>query len=378
MKKNVSVRDYSMILALLGIWVFFYFMNPNFVGFGNLANLAIEFSIASVLALGMLLVLLPGEIDLSVGSGVGLTGGIAVIAIAAGWPAWLAMLVAFLAGLAIWYGIGKLITSQKMPSFIVTLGGLLIFKGIFWQTINYETIPTKKDAQPNAMSEIQDYAFSTVMSFVIFAIVAALLFYLMRKRRAALKEYGFELDSFDGDYLKTFVIIQALLLVTVLMTNNKGLPLALFILGLVACFIHVLSKNTPFGRYLYAIGGNREAAVVSGINVDKIVTIAYVILGGLVALTGFMQTAYLGSSTTTIGELMELDAIAACVIGGTALSGGRGSVGGVLTGALIMASLINGMALIPYCADNPAITYIVRGAVLVLAVWVDVKFSKKK
>ena len=378
MKKNVSVRDYSMILALLGIWVFFYFMNPNFVGFGNLANLAIEFSIASVLALGMLLVLLPGEIDLSVGSGVGLTGGIAVIAIAAGWPAWLAMLVAFLAGLAIWYGIGKLITSQKMPSFIVTLGGLLIFKGIFWQTINYETIPTKKDAQPNAMSEIQDYAFSTVMSFVIFAIVAALLFYLMRKRRAALKEYGFELDSFDCDYLKTFVIIQALLLVTVLMTNNKGLPLALFILGLVACFIHVLTKNTPFGRYLYAIGGNREAAVVSGINVDKIVTIAYVILGGLVALTGFMQTAYLGSSTTTIGELMELDAIAACVIGGTALSGGRGSVGGVLTGALIMASLINGMALIPYCADNPAITYIVRGAVLVLAVWVDVKFSKKK
>ena len=135
-----------------------------------------------------------------------------------------------------------------------------------------------------------------------------------------------------------------------------------------------MTQHTPFGRYLYAIGDHEEAAVLSGLPVQKIVIGAYAMLGAIVALTGFMQTAYAGASTTTVGDLMELDAIAACVIGGTSLKGGRGTVLGVLFGALIMTSLLNGMTLL---AVSPEMKFITRGLVLILAVWMDVTLAKK-
>jgi len=142
----------------------------------------------------------------------------------------------------------------------------------------------------------------------------------------------------------------------------------------VALLVYVVTQHTPFGRYLYAIGDNEEAAALSGIPIQKVVIGAYALLGGVVALTGFMQTAYAGASTTTVGDLMELDAIAACVIGGTSLKGGRGTVMGVLFGALIMTSLLNGMTLL---AVAPEMKYMARGVVLILAVWMDVAVAKK-
>ncbi|HXG49748.1 MAG TPA: ABC transporter permease, partial [Methylomirabilota bacterium] len=149
---------------------------------------------------------------------------------------------------------------------------------------------------------------------------------------------------------------------------------AFLILCAVAATVHALTRHTPFGRYLYAIGGNEEAAVISGVPTDKVVVLAFTLLGGIVAITGFMQTAYSGASTTTVGDLMELDAIAACVIGGTSLKGGRGSVMGALFGALIMASLLNGMTLL---AVSPESKFIVRGLVLGFAVWMDVRFGRR-
>jgi D-xylose transport system permease protein len=130
--------------------------------------------------------------------------------------------------------------------------------------------------------------------------------------------------------------------------------------------------HTPFGRYLYAIGGNEEAALVSGVPVRTTIIGAYALMGVIVAVTGFMQTAYSGASTSTVGSLMELDAVAACVIGGTSLRGGRGTVLGVLFGALIMASLLNGMTLM---AVSPEVKYIARGTVLALAVWLDLRMT---
>ena len=163
-------------------------------------------------------------------------------------------------------------------------------------------------------------------------------------------------------------------MLTILLLNQfRGIPLPLIILAVVALAIHILTRHTPFGRQLYAIGGNEEAAFISGVPVQRIVIGAFMVLGGIVAITGLMQTAYAGASTTTIGDQMELDAIAACVIGGTSLRGGRGSVIGVIFGALIMASLLNGMTLL---AVSPELKLIVRGAVLTLAVWMDVKLAK--
>ena len=181
-------------------------------------------------------------------------------------------------------------------------------------------------------------------------------------------------DDFETSFLKLFIGIQALLLLTVVMNLHKGIPLSLAILGLVAYAINLLTRNTPFGRHLYAIGGNEEAARLSGVPVARTIIVAYVILGAIVALTGFLQTAYGGYSTSTVGKLMELDAIAACVIGGTSMSGGIGIVPGVLVGALVMASLDNGMSLINL--EN-FWQFIVKGLVLILAVWADTATKAK-
>lgn len=305
-----------------------------------------------------------------------MTGGIAsALIFFSGWPAWAAMLVALGCALVLWYLMGELITSQAVPSFIITLGGLLIFKGLFWKVIGSQTVNVSRGGEQNILSMLTTFSFSTVVSFALLAIVCTSLFMLMLRKRKAQEEYGFETESFEKDYLKVFIVCQLLLLMTIVLVKFRGLPLSLIILGAVASFVFILTKHTAFGRYLYAIGGNKEAAVISGVPVKKVMTFSYVILGGLVALTGFMQVAYTGSSTTTVGELMELDAIAACVIGGTSLKGGRGSVGGVIIGALIMASLLNGMTLMAVSPENKLMA---RGGVLVLAVWLDVYFSRKK
>jgi D-xylose transport system permease protein len=154
----------------------------------------------------------------------------------------------------------------------------------------------------------------------------------------------------------------------------RGIPLSLVVLGAVAFVIWVVTRHTRFGRYLYATGGNLEAAGLSGVPVQWVTVGAFLVAGATATITGFMQTAYSGASTTTTGDLMELDAIAACVIGGTSLTGGRGSVGGVLIGAFLIASLMNGMTLM---AVAPETKYIARGVVLALAVWMDVRLSRR-
>ena len=155
---------------------------------------------------------------------------------------------------------------------------------------------------------------------------------------------------------------------------NRGIPLPALVLAAVAVAIYILTRHTPFGRYLYAIGGNEEAAVISGIPVAATAIGAFVIMGLIVTVTGFIQASYFGATTTTIGQDMELDAIAACVIGGVDLKGGRGTVGGVLLGAAVMAALLNGLTLMNV---GPEKKMIARGVVLALAAWADIKLGKK-
>ncbi len=162
--------------------------------------------------------------------------------------------------------------------------------------------------------------------------------------------------------------------VVLVLNQYRGLPLSLLVLGATAFVIHVISQHFRFGRYLYAIGGKRKRRrSVSGVPTGKVVVLAFAVMGVIVAISGFLQTAFAGASTTTTGALMELDAIAACVIGGTSLKGGRGTVVGVLFGALIMCVLLNGMTLL---ALSPEMKFIARGVVLALAVWMDVRLSR--
>ncbi|MGI8438049.1 MAG: sugar ABC transporter permease [Chthoniobacterales bacterium] len=374
METRKTLRDFSLVIALLLICGFFAIVSPQFLGARNLSLLMTELSITATLALGMLLVILPGHIDLSVGSGVGLLGGIAsVLVFEHRWPAPLAMGVALLIGIAIWFCMGNLVVRQRMPAFIITLGGLLIFKGLFWLVIHNSTIPIVQGGRSNLYSILTTWYLPPLFGYALAIVVIALLVFAKLRSRRARREHGFALEESEPVFLKLFLTAQLIFLFVVVTNQFRGVPLPALILGAVAFVIYVLTTHTPFGRYLYAIGGNEEAAIVSGIPVERVVVGSFCIMGAIVALTGFMQTSYSGASTTTVGDLMELDAIAACVIGGVSLKGGRGSVMGVLFGALIMASLLNGMTLL---AVSPEFKFIARGVVLSLAVWMDVRLTR--
>lgn len=374
--RGVPARDFSMALALALIWTFFAVASPAFSSARNLSNLAVEFSITAVLALGMLLVILTGQIDLSVGSGVGLLGGIAaVLLFEHAWPAPLAMLAAVAVALVLWLGMGALIVTQRIPAFIITLAGLLVFRGLHWKTIHNSTIPVSRGGGDNVYSALTTWYLPPLWSTLLGAAVWALLAVGLFKARQRRQGFGLGVDTPEVFGLRLLVVGQLLALFVLVCNGYQGIPLSALILATAAFALWVLTQHTRFGRYLYAIGGNEEAALVSGIPVTKVVITTFVIMGFITALSGFMQTAYAGSSTTTTGELLELDAIAACVIGGTSLKGGRGHVVGVLFGSLIMASLLNGMTLM---AVAPEVKYMARGLVLALAVWMDVRLNTSR
>jgi len=368
------LQHLALPLALLAICAFFALREPAFLGPRNLTQLIVEFSITGTLALGMFMILLTGQIDLSVGSGVGLVGGIAaVLVFQHQWPAAGALAAGFAAALVLWSLMGTLIVRQRIPSFIITLGGLLIFKGLFWLVIGNSTVPVSRGDTDNLYSLLTTYYLPPVAGLALAGLVLAALAALGWQARAARRAHGLPVAS-TGRTLLTRGAAAAGVLAVVLVCNAfRGLPLTFLVLCGTAGAVWFLTRQTPFGRYLYAIGGNEEAAHLSGIPVNRVLVGAYVLMGVAVALTGFMTTAYSGASTTTVGDLMELDAIAACVIGGTALRGGRGSVGGVIFGALVMTALLNGMTLL---AVSPEAKFIARGIVLTLAVWMDVKLRR--
>lgn len=375
MDKRISPRDFSLLIALVLIAVYFYLRDPRFLSARNMAQLGIELSATAVLSLGMLLVILPGHIDLSVGSGVGLIGAVAaVLVVHASWPAPLALFVTTLLAVAIYGAMGWIIMKERVPAFIITLGGLLVFKGVHWLVIASETVPVVAGNQENLYSRLTTFYLPQTLGYLLGAVSVLGLGIAMLRGHRVRNARGFASDG-EQVFLRWFLASQVIGLFILVMSQYKGVPLAALLLGAVAALVHVLLQQTRLGRYLYAVGGNEQAALVAGVPVNYVVISAFALLGVIVALAGFLQTAFAGATTTTTGQLMELDAIAACVIGGTSLKGGQGSVVGVLFGALIMAMLLNGMTLL---AVSPEQKFIARGLVLSLAVWMDVRLSRSR
>jgi D-xylose transport system permease protein len=371
---RIATRELSMVIALVAIWAFFAWQEPVFLSSRNLSLLSVELAVTAVLALGMLVVLLPGQIDLSAGSGVGLAGAVAAVLVFwHGVPAPFALLLAAVGAVLVWSAMGALIAIERIPAFIMTLGGLLVFRGLHWLVIENQTVPVVEGGSQNVYSLLTTYYLPPVAGYLLAGLTVAAMVASSLNARARRRSYGFAVDDGELTFLKLFLLAQLVFLAVIVTNGYRGVPIALVILGIVAVLVHQLITHTPFGRYLYAIGGNEDAATVSGVPVRATIIGAYALMGGIVALTGFMQTAYSGASTSTVGSLMELDAVAACVIGGTSLRGGRGSVIGVLFGALIMASLLNGMTLM---AVSPEAKYIARGTVLALAVWLDLRMGQ--
>ncbi|HEY6876985.1 MAG TPA: hypothetical protein VI299_03160 [Polyangiales bacterium] len=380
--ERVAPRTLFMLGALLAVATFFAAYGAftgrelGFLSARNLSLLSTELASSGVLALGMLLVILPGHVDLSAGSAVGLSGALAAMLISdpsallrhllgvelAGHPlgAGLAMGIALLASMALYAGMGFCVAYQRMPAFIVTLGGLLAFKGLHWQAIANATVAVVAGGERNALSALTTYYAPMSYAWPIAAALFCVFAFASRKQ------------DVERWLLELAVVGQLLAIGLIVCGRYRGVPLAAVLLLAVTAGVYVLTEKTTLGRYLYAIGGNEQAARLAGIEVQRITVLAFVIMGAIAALSGFLQTSYAGASTTTVGQLMELDAVAACVIGGASLKGGRGSALGVLFGALIMAVLLNGMTLM---AVSPEHKLIARGVILAFAVWIDLRLG---
>ena len=373
------LRAYTMVFALIAIWIFFHYSTDQiFLDPRNFSNLMRQTAVTGVLAVGMLMVIVTGQIDLSVGSVVGLAGGIA--AIAQGWYGW-GLLPSLAAGISVALVIGafqgSLVAYLNVPAFIVTLGGLLAWRGVVLGLSRGETIPLRLQ-EFKAIG--QDYVGPTVGWVIAAVAVAAIIWFAITRNRAR-KRHGLAVPGTGTTLLRVAGLSLAVVAFIYMMNSYEiapgryaGIPVPVIIFLAIAITGAFLTRNTTFGRYLYAIGGNPDAARLSGINIRRHLLAVFCIMGTLTGVAAIIYTARVGSSSPDAGQLLELDAIAACVIGGTSLMGGRGTVFGAILGALIMASLDNGMSL---KSVEPYMQNIIKGAILVAAVGLDMAGRKR-
>lgn len=367
-----ALRAYTMLGALVLIWLFFHWQTEGiFLTPRNLSNLMLQTSVTGILAVGMLMVIVSGNIDLSVGSLLGLAGGVAAVVLT-NWGYGLvpAIVAAILVGVVIGVFQGYLTAYAGIPAFIVTLGGLLAWRGAVKRITESETIPI---ADP-AFKAIGNSYIAPAIGWVLAGIaIAAVLFLVYRKLRSQ-KENGLGESSLTSEYVKAILPIAGIVGFIYVMNAYAGVPVPVLILLAVALIGYFITNNTTFGRYLYAIGGNADAARLSGINNKANIVKVFALLGALTGIAALIFTGRVGSAAPDAGVLKELDAIAACVIGGTSLMGGRGTVFGACLGALIMASLDNGMSLLNV---RDFMQEIVKGAILVAAVGLDMIGKKQ-
>ncbi|QHM73281.1 xylose ABC transporter permease XylH [Mixta intestinalis] len=362
----LNLQVLVMLAAIVLIVLFFTWMTEGaYLSARNVSNLLRQTAITGILAVGMVFVIIAAEIDLSVGSMMGLLGGAAAIFdVWLGWPLPLTIVVTLALGLLLGAWNGWWVAYRKVPSFIVTLAGMLAFRGVLVGITNGTTVaPTSP-----AMSQIGQSYLSDGIGFG-FGVIGLGLF-IAWQWRLRMRRQEMDLPQPTGRSAVTRQAITALLVLGAiwLLNDYRGVPTPVLILVLLLLAGMFMATRTAFGRRIYAIGGNLDAARLSGINVARTKLAVFAINGLLVAIAGLILSSRLGAGSPSAGNIAELDAIAACVIGGTSLAGGIGSVAGAVMGAFIMASLDNGMSMM----DVPTFwQYIVKGAILLLAVWMD-------
>jgi putative multiple sugar transport system permease protein len=382
LKKNI--RDYGMYIALVVIMTFFAVSTDGiFINSRNISNLVNQMGYIAVMAVGVTLVIVIRHIDLSIGYLSGFMGAIVAIGLTRwGLPVWavipLVLIIGILAGLINGFFVAQL----GIPSFVATLAGWLIYRGALLQaTIKTGTIIIPNDTfnaigngyipdlpLPNFLPDLHKLTL-----LLGFAAAIAMVLSEISSRKNKMK-YGFEVLSKNLFVIKTIFIVLVLGLVTYVLAGYNGLSWTAVIVLAVTFIYHFITTQTAIGRHIYAVGGNPEAAELSGISVKKITYIVFGSMGMLTALSGMLYASRLQSATTTAGAGFELDAIAAAFVGGVSSAGGVGKVTGSLIGALVMISLINGMNLM---GVDISTQYILRGAVLLAAVVFDVATRRR-
>ncbi len=369
---SFNVQSYALIIALILIAVFFAVLTGGeFLSSRNLSNLFTQMTVISILAIGMTFVIVTAHIDLSVGSLAGLTGAIAAILhVWYDWNTGIVVLIAILVGTFLGLFQGWWIAYRAVPAFIVTLGGMLIFRGILIGITGGQTIaPLDHSFRLIAGSYVP-----LVLGYLLAITGIVLLFVYTMRRRKRRRTLGLQLPSPYLDFGKVFVYSIGIFIITYMLSRYHGIPLPMIIVVVIGGLFIFISSKTAFGRSIYAIGGNKEAAALSGINIKRNTLIVFGLMGALAGVAGIILTSRLNAATPGAGDMYELDAIAACVIGGTSLSGGRGYIVGSIIGALIMVSIDNGMSMM----NIPTFwQYIVKGSILIIAVWIDIASKNK-
>jgi putative multiple sugar transport system permease protein len=377
-KKNI--RQYGMIIALVFISIFFQILTDGILLKPmNVTNLILQNSYILVLAIGMVLVIITGHIDLSVGSVAAFIGALSAIMMV-NWqlnPV-LAVILSLLMGALVGAWQGFWVAYVKIPAFIVTLAGMLIFRGLTMIVLNGQSIaPFPKSFQKISSGFIPDWFSGNslhILTIVVGVILSAIVVYQEFRIRQTQSKYGFEQVSFGVTVAKTVALVIVINLFTFVLAQYSGIPNILIILMvLIAIYSFVMNRMT-MGRHIYAIGGNEKAASLSGVKTKRVTFWVFVNMGVMAALSGLLFAARLNSATPRAGVNFELDAIAACFIGGASASGGIGTVIGAIIGGLVMGVMNNGMSLVGLGVDWQQG---IKGLVLLLAVGLDI-YNKSK
>ncbi len=378
---RLNIQTYTILLALIGIWgIFFFTTGGTYLAPQNVSNLFRQMSVTAFLAAGMVLVIVIGGIDLSVGKLAGFISVVAAYFQAHIWfeylpdqpllAAALTVVISLLVGALFGALQGYIIAYLRVPSFIVTLGGQWLLNGLILLVTAGKTIPAN---QPWFSDIAQGYVPAT-WGWVLGLVAIAFLFWNMFSSRQNKRKHGFELGNLYIDLLSTSFAALIILIYVYNVNSYKGIQNPVLLLAVTAMIMIYLSNNTRFGRYAYAIGGNREAARLSGINISRMTFSIFVLMGFLSGVGGIVLASYVGYGTIAAGAGYELDAIASCILGGTSTLGGIGTIQGAMIGALIIASLSTGLQMMNVA---PAWQYVLKAIVLVLAVLADVYFKKK-
>ncbi len=388
-----NFKKYAIFFALIVIMLVFEILTKGTLFKPrNVTILIYQNSYILISATGMLMCILTGgNIDLSVGSILALVSAMSgLLSVTLGWPVWIAIIVALLAGVLAGVWQGYWIAYQKIPAFIVTLGGMFVFRGINNLILNGKTIGLPETYKIIASKPVPDfvgeitkfsnyelYGKSLVLNgtciaagitFAAIFVIATIFNRLNRRRK------GYEVSSVGGLITKLVIISVVILFASFWLGSDDGLPIILVILGVLVGFYVFITQRTVMGRHLYALGGNAKAAALSGIKTQRILFLAYANMGFLAAISGIVFAGRLNAASPLAGQGFELDAIAACFIGGASATGGVGTVMGAIIGGFIMGILNNGMSIMSvdvFWQD------IIKGLVLLFAVYFDVASKSK-
>jgi putative multiple sugar transport system permease protein len=377
-KKNL--RSSSMIIALVFIMLLFQILTEGILLKPlNVTNLILQNSYILVLAIGMVLVIITGHIDLSVGSiaaFVGAIAGILIVTYHVSTP--IAIIISLLIGAIIGAWQGFWIAYVKIPAFIVTLAGMLLFRGLTMVVLQGQSIaPFPKSFQGMSSGFIPDLFGGGevhLLTIVIGVVLSVILIFTELKNRRTQLKYQFDVSPTSVFVAKLAVLVAILLVFSYVLSTYNGIPNILIILALLILIYTFVMRKTIVGRHIYAIGGNEKAALLSGVKTKKVTFWVFVNMGVLSALSGLIFAARLNAATPKAGNLFELDAIAACFIGGASAYGGIGTVPGAIIGGLVMGVMNNGMSLIGLGIDWQQA---IKGLVLLAAVAFDI-YNKNK